>query len=141
MAGITEVTDYIAENVLHSKLFDIADDTARTKAVNQAKNTLLRYLPQVYADPESIPVEDIAEQVLWLFKIDDSVQRAELGATSISVDGVSIGFAEMDRTVAPAILKAYGVRSTQRRRVGAYNVSLHHTSRTGNPYGGGGRLL
>jgi predicted AlkP superfamily phosphohydrolase/phosphomutase len=118
------VTQYIQDNILHSKVFDNATPEQRNKAVNQAINTLLRYLPDVYRDRESIPVEDVAEQVLWLLKIDDSLQRAEMGATMITVDGISIQMREMDRTIAPTILNLYGIKDSRKRRVGSYSDSL-----------------
>lgn len=117
---IEQVTQYIQENILHSKVFDEATETQKNKAVNQAVHTLLRHLPDVYKGRESLPVEDVSEQVLWLLKIDDSLQRAEMGATMITVDGVSVQMREMDRTIAPSILNLYGIRDTRKRRVGAY---------------------
>lgn len=132
MNGVNEVTSFINENILHSKMFDIATETEKKKAVNQAKNMLFRYLPHVYDSTESIPLTDLSEQVIWLLKMDDSVQRAEQGATSINVDGISISYADIDRTLAPAIQRTYGIRNTRRMRVGSYNVSKHHTFRGGN---------
>lgn len=123
------VTQYINENILHSKVFDQATPEMKNKAVNQAVNTLLRYLPDVYRDRESIPVEDVAEQVLWLLKIDDSIQRAEMGATMITVDGIQVQISQMDRTIAPAILNLYGFRDSRKRRVGSYSDVLSY--RTG----------
>lgn len=117
---IEQVTQYIQDNILHSKVFDNATETQKNKAVNQAINTLLRYLPDVYKDRESLPVEDVAEQVLWLLKIDDSMQRADLGASMITVDGIQIQIREMDRTISPAILNLYGIRDTRKRRIGSY---------------------
>lgn len=134
MTNLAEVTDYIDKNVLHSALFDLATREIKQKAVNQAAITLARYLPQVYVVPDDIPVSDIAEQALWALSLDDSVRRADHGATSISVDGISISFLEMDRTIAPNILRLYGIRSTQKRRVGSYHMPLEDTSRNGNEY-------
>lgn len=133
MDQVALVTAYIESNILHSKPYDSATPETRKKAVNQAVNTLFRQL-DIYETKAGIPVEDIAEQVLWLLKMDDSMQRAELGATSISVDGVSISFSEMDRTVAPTVLNAYGLRSTKRRRVGSYAVPVRDTLRVGQMY-------
>lgn len=130
MNQLASVTEYIELNILHSKLFDTASPDNKLKAINQAVNTLIRHL-DVYVSKESIPVEDVAEQVMWLFKMDDTMQRAELGTTSISVDGVSVSFTEMDRTIAPNVLNIYGIRSTKRRRVGSYEVPVRDTMRVG----------
>lgn len=129
MSGVTGVTDYINENILHSKVYDMATEDEKKKAVNQAKNMLYRYLPHVYRSEDAIPVSDVAEQAIWLLKMDDSVQRAEQGATSISVDGISIKYSDVDRTLAPAIQRTYGVRNTRKMRVASYNVPKHHTFR------------
>lgn len=126
---LDQVSLYVEENILHSKLFDNATPSQKNKAVNQAMNTLLRYLPAVYKSRESLPVEDVAEQVLWLLKMDDTMQRAEMGTTMISVDGMQVMVKEMDRTIAPAIMNLYGIRDTRRRKVGNYSDSLGY--RTG----------
>lgn len=121
MAKVTvgQVTAYIDENVLHSQLFDNASKTVRSKAVNQAQKMLTRYL-DVYEEEYPVPVEDVAEQVIWLLKMDDTMQRVEMGATSISVDGISISFEKKDRSLAPAVMAKYGKTETKKRRVGRY---------------------
>lgn len=134
MSTVDLVVSYIDENVLHSKLFDTATDVDRKKAVNQASNTLIRYMSDTYESKEAIPVEDIAEQVLWLLRIDDSLQRAEMGTTSIDIDGMSINMTEMDRTIAPNLLKLYGVTDIRKRRVGSYDKPSYDTYRRGNYY-------
>lgn len=126
---LEQVTLFIQENVYHSRLFDNATELQRKKAVNQAVNTLLKHLPDVYKDKDALPVEDVAEQVLWIMKLDDSFQRAELGATMITVDGVSVMLREMDRTISPTILNAYGIRDTRKRKVGSYTDAMGY--RTG----------
>lgn len=124
------VTEYIKENILHSKLYDSADDTTKRKAVNQSVNMLFKLLG-VFKRKEDIPVSDVAEQALWLLKMDDTMQRVEMGATSISVDGISISFSEMDRSIAPSVLSGYGMHTTKRSRVGSYSVPLEDTWRIG----------
>ena len=118
---LEQVTEYIAENILHSKLFDNATPEQKNKAVNQAMNTLNRYLPDVYRGRESLPVEDVVAQVLWLLKLDDSMQRAEMGALMITVDGIQIQMKDMDRTIAPEVLRYYGIQDSRKRRVGSYS--------------------
>ncbi|MGG4390482.1 hypothetical protein ABEU97_20320 [Priestia megaterium] len=131
---LEQVSAYISDNILHSKLFDNATAEQKNKAVNQAMNTLLRYLPDVYKDRESLPVEDVTEQVLWLLKLDDSMQRAEMGAIMITVDGVSVQMKEMDRTIAPAILNLYGIRDTRKRKVGSYSDAMGYRTGIGRNY-------
>lgn len=127
---VSQVSAYIETNILHSKLYDNADTATKQKAVNQAVNMLFRNI-DVYKSKNDIPVEDIAEQTIWLLKMDDTMQRVEMGANSISVDGISIGFKDMDRSIAPQILNAYGVTTVRRRKVGSYGVPLRDTFRVG----------
>lgn len=130
MDHVASVTEFIKDNILHSKLYDVATSETRVKAVNQAVNTLFTQL-SIYESKELIPVADVSEQVMWLLKMDDTMQRAEMGVNSISVDGVSISFAEMNRTIAPNVLNKYGIRATTRRRVGSYSTPVGDTMRIG----------
>lgn len=127
---ITLVDQYITDNILHSKLWDDATPEIRSKAVNQSVNTLLKYLPDVYKDEESLPVDDVAEQVLWLLKLDDYMQRAEMGAMMITVDGIQINIKDMDRTISPKILSYYG-KSIKKRKVGSYVEAVENSYRMG----------
>jgi len=120
MITVSEITQFIAENVLHSKLYDSANENIKQKAVNQAISTLVRYMSDVYKDRESLPIEDVSEQVLWLLKMDDSMQRAEMGATMITVDGIQLQLKDMDRTISPKLLALYGKDSIRKRKVGSY---------------------
>lgn len=135
MATVETVTEYVDENVYHSKLYDSASDAQRAKAINQAKITLCRYMPKVYDSMDAVPMADLVDQVLWLLRIDDSLQRAEMGTTSIDIDGMSIKMNEMDRTIAPSILKIHGVTDVRKRRVGSYATPLHDTYRMGQREG------
>ena len=132
MPTVDEVTLYIAENVLHSKLYDNCTPEVKIKVVNQAKSTLFRYMPDVYRDTENLPVEDVAEQVLWLLKMDDTMQRAEMGALMITVDGVQIQMKDMDRTIAPKLMALYGKTTLRRAKVGMYSKGSHY--RVGQKY-------
>lgn len=131
MITIADVTQFITENVLHSKLFDSAPDNVKLKAFNQASHTLVKYMSDVYKDRESLPADDVAEQVLWLLKMDDTMQRAEMGATMISVDGIQVQLQEMDRTISPKLLSLHGKGGIRKRRVGSYSVPLRDTYRMG----------
>lgn len=121
MMAVSEVSQYIENNVLHSKLYDTASPEVKQKAVNQAIHTLLKYMPDVYRDEDSLPVDEVAEQVLWLLKMDDSMQRAEMGAMMITVDGIQIQLRDMDRTISPKLLTLHGKTSIRRGRVGMYS--------------------
>lgn len=130
MVTVEQVTQFVDENVLQSELYDTATETVRNKAVKNAERSLRRSLT-VYRDKDTLPVEDVAEQAIWLLKMDDTMQRAELGATSISMSGVSISFNDKDRSVAPAVLSKYGLRTAKRPKVGSYVVPNRDTYRIG----------
>lgn len=134
-----EVTAYIDENIVFSALYDKADEKTKKKAINQAGNTLFKYLPAVYNSVEGIPIEDIVEQAIWLLRIDDTFQRAEMGATMITVDGIQLQIGAMDRTIAPKILSLYGVSATELggskvARVGTYSDSMGFRTGMGRDY-------
>ena len=128
MDKITEVSNYIDENIYHSKVWDKADNKARLKAVNNSERILMRLLSK-YIGAE-IPVEFLAEQAVYLMRVDDTFLRAELGATNITLDGMSISVKDKDRTIAPAILDSLGITpdaitgGLSRRKVGKYTTSI-----------------
>lgn len=127
---LEEVQEFIKENILHSEQWDMATVERRNKAVNNAKMVLQQLLSDVYSS-DNVPVSDIAFQAVWMLKIDDSLQRAELGVQQMSVDGVTILFRNKDNTIAPAISQKYGIATINgiRRRVGRYSVPTHDTYR------------
>lgn len=119
-----QVAEYIDENIFYSKVWDSATESARKKAVNHAARILKNTLPKIYNN--DIPTEHLAEQTVWLMKIDESFQRAELGATNINIDGISISMVDKDRTLAPFILRINNLSpdlitgGLTRRKVGHY---------------------
>lgn len=126
-----EVSNFIDANILQSQLWDASPLEYRSKAVNNAELTLKTLLADVYAAQESIPVDDIAQQVIFLLKIDDSFQRAELGVVQMSIDGMTLIFRDRDYTLAPFISGKYGlaVVNGKRRRTASYRVDPAATYR------------
>lgn len=124
-----EVNSFIEEHVFQSKVWDVADERFRKKAINQSIRTLKMLLPAIYK--EDIPVEHLAEQTVWLMKVDDTFQRAELGASSMSVDGFSISIKDKDRSLAPFILTVNNITpdavtgGLSKRRVVPYSPQSH----------------
>lgn len=118
-----EVSKYIDDNILQSVLWDSSDETVKRKAANNAYESLARLLPDVFADKE-IEVDDIAQQAVFLLKIDDSFQRAELGVVQMSIDGMTLIFRDRDYTIAPYISGKYGITvvNGKRRRTASYRV-------------------
>lgn len=128
---LNEVNTFIQENVLHSEVWDKATEVQKQKAINQTVRTLKRYFPKAYEN--DIPAEHIAEQCLWLLKIDDMIQRAELGATYISVDGISITYSQKDRSLCPFLMEYFNLSENWnlRRRVARYSTYLWDSNRKG----------
>lgn len=116
MVVLKEVDYYISENILHSEVWDNATDVKKNKAINQSNNMLLAEYPNLYPD-NNIPIEHIAYQSIWLMKIDDSIQRAELGVKFIMVDGISMNLDNVDKTIAPYVKRLLGFN---KRKVGSY---------------------
>lgn len=122
-----EVRNYIDTNILHSEPYDASTEKQRIKANNQAWNTLIDFI-----DEEEITLKDLSEQVVFIFKIDSAMQRAELGVNFITVDGVQMTIRDKERTLAPGVMRRHNISSSKRRKVGRYVTDLSHTFRYGN---------
>lgn len=128
MERVLKINDYIEKNIYHSNLWDKATEREKLKAVNNSERILKRMLTK-YLEQE-IPIEYLAEQAIYIMRIDDTFLRAELGATNIALDGVSISIKDKDRTIAPAILDSLGITpdsvtgGISRRRVGKYATHI-----------------
>ena len=124
------VDTYIKTNILHSDAWDMCSMDTKNKAVNNAMRILTRFFPATYKD--NMPIEHVAEQSVWMLRVDDMFQRAELGATYINCDGVAINLAQKDRTLAPFIMQVNGVTAGfGTRKVGRYAVGISDTRRKG----------
>lgn len=126
-----EVEKFIQLNILHSGSWDTAENTQKLKAVNQAQRTLKRLFPKTYI--ENVPVEDLSEQCVWILKIDDMFQKAELGATYIAVDGIAVNMKDKDRSLCPFIMEKFNLSEgwNSRRKVARYSTSIHDSFRKG----------
>ena len=122
-----KVHSYIEENILNSEVYDSATVERRLKAFNQSQTTLSDFIK-----PEKITIRDVAEQVVFLFMLDQTIQRAELGVTFVTVDGIQMTINDRDRVIAPSIMRRYHIRTTTPARVGRYQTDLHNTFRYGN---------
>lgn len=125
---LINVNTYINDHIYHSRLWDAEDDKGKTKAMNQARETLTALAAKTFPSKEDIPVEDVAQQALWILKLDDTFQRAEMGVTSLSIDGTSIQMRQMDRHIAPFITNKYGISTTKKRKVGSYSLPIQDTA-------------
>lgn len=124
------VTEFINNNIVNSSAYDSATELQKRKAVNQAERQLLRLFPDKYVDG-NIPVEHLAEQSIFLLKIDDLIQRSDLGVTFIMVDGISMNISKIDRTVCPYIMQVFNLSENwnARRKVGRYSTYLQDSHR------------
>ncbi|MFW8618667.1 hypothetical protein ACOJB1_12550 [Enterococcus innesii] len=125
-----EVAEYIDKNVLQSVLWDAADETVKSKAVHNAYESLKRLLPELWADKE-MAVDDIAQQAIFILKIDDSFQRAEMGVVQMSIDGMTLIFRDREFVIAPYISNKYNISvvNGRRRRTASYRIDPFHSYR------------
>lgn len=127
MSVFEEVQSYIDENILHSDVFDTANDKTKQKAVKNAENVLRNF----YGRSRQITTEAIAYQTIWLLQIDDTIRRAEQGVTNVNVMGISVSMLQIDRSISPQVLRTMG------RRTGRYGLEVQDTyrHRTNPKYG------
>src|SRR5699024_4207393 len=118
---------FIDEHILHSEVFDNATEKQKKKAFNQSLMTLPDFIKE-----ENITVRDVTVQMMCLFKLDATIQRADLGVTCITVDGVQMTIDDSERVLAPSIMRRHNITTTRRMRVGSYHNLLHDAFRYGN---------
>lgn len=133
MYTIDQVNKYIDETVVNSYFWDNADNRIKTKAVNRAEMILTTLLGDII---EVFPVEVIAEQAVWLLKIDDTIERAEQGISNVMIDGTMINIKNRDTSIAPMVYKLLGIPTTakgSRRKTGTYKGYYYNSQRWGSP--------
>lgn len=118
-----DVLSYINENIFHSDSFDALSEVKKQKAMKQAEQGLYLLFKNYNPSTKPLPVEAIAYQTLWIVAKDSSIQKAELGLASQSIEGMTISFTKVDRTVAPEVKRILS------KRVGSYNVATSDTRR------------
>lgn len=131
---IVDVAEYVNTHIIQSHVWDNADHKLRTKAINRAYSMLVNIVFKGIPI-ETLPVELLAEQAVWLLKIDDSIERAEMGMKNIWVDGTMLTITERDNSICPIIYKLLGIATTKSgkpRRTGAYHTHTGDVSRWGN---------
>lgn len=130
---LLDVTAFIDENIYHSAVWDEATDTARRKAVNNSMDILIHGLNGVYINGEDIPINILANQVVWFMRIDDTFLRAEMGASYIQMSGVMVNIKDKDRSISPYVLDALGITpdpltgGVSKRKVGRYVNRINGT--------------
>ncbi|MDT0149985.1 hypothetical protein Q9R38_25940 [Priestia aryabhattai] len=126
MTVLEDVRSFIETNILHSDSWDASDAKRQEKAVNNASLTLYNYYGRYDKETRPIPVEAIAYQTLWVLNKDDSIKRTEQGVSYVNVSGMGINFLNIDRSIAPEVLKLLG------RRIGRYQLNVEDTFRHRN---------
>lgn len=127
------VSTYVNDYVLQSYVWDNSDIKTRNKAINRARMTLTEIIGDVFTDGE-IPTHILAEQAIWILKLDDTIERAELGMKNVWVDGTMITVTERDNSICPLVFKLLGIPTTSkgtRRRTGGYHHPVGGTGRWG----------
>lgn len=129
----SEICEYVNTHLFNTGEWEQATEQQRTKAINQAGRTLLNVLGDFYK--MGIPVEHIAEQSNWIVRVDNMVSKAEMGVTSISIDGMSVSLAKRDNSICPFVLDSFGLPSDwatcRKRKVGRYQTTLFDSNRKG----------
>lgn len=127
--SVESVAKYIDDNILNSEQWDACNETRKKKAVNNAANKLQTILKPEITKGYQLTAEDVALQAVWMLKVDDSFQRAEMGATYIAVDGIMMMFSGKDNTLSPDIANKFGLSLSHgvRRKAGSYRVG-HSTN-------------
>lgn len=114
---LPDVEQYILENILHSDVWDKAEEIKKVKAMNNAKSTLLAHLAKYFPAEEDLSVSYVAHQAVWLLRIDDTILRSELGISYIQMSGVMVNIKDKDNSVAPFVLASLGLKT---RKVASY---------------------
>ena len=135
-AVMTRVHAYIDMNVYNSAVWDVLEDKQKLKAIYNAYRILVTMLPDLFKNEEAstIDLDDLVAEIMWIIKKDDSTDRAEQGATMITLGDMSMQF-DSSKTgiiIAPEIITRYDLSASgQRRRVGRYTLPIDDTARTG----------
>lgn len=121
-----ELKAYIDANIYHSGVFDEATTALQTKAFNNCGILLAKLLPLYYPTVADIPVDVLANQVVWFMRIDDTFLRAEMGISYIQMAGVMVNVKDKDRSISPYVLDVLGITPDSltggipKRKVGSY---------------------
>lgn len=135
-AVMTRVQAYIDMNVYNSAVWDVLEDKQKLKAIYNAYRILVTMLPDLFKNEEAstIDLDDLVAEIMWIIKKDDSTDRAEQGATMITLGDMSMQF-DSSKTgiiIAPEIITRHDLSASgQRRRVGRYTLPIDDTARTG----------
>lgn len=122
-----EIGSFIDENILHSSVWDEAEEKIRKKAVNNSALTLKKLLPKYFPDSDEIATDILANQVVWMLRIDDTFLRAEMGASYIQMSGVMVNIENKDRSIAPYVMGVLNIspdaltKGLTKRKVGRYS--------------------
>ena len=131
MDKVQDVNEFINNYIIHTDAWDSADETQKKKAVNHAERTLKRYFPKAYKD--GVPIEHLAEQCVWILKIDEMIQKAELGVTYFSIDGINVNITAKDNSLCPFLLNYHNLSQgwNLRRKTASYSTSIFDSNRRG----------
>jgi len=118
-----DVKAFIDENIFHTASWDKVDEPKKRKAVKNAESVLYMLFKNYNSTTKPLPVEAVAYQTIWILSKDANVMKAEMGVSSMSIEGMSQSFSKTDRSVAPE------VKLLLKKRVGSYSVNVTDTNR------------
>jgi hypothetical protein len=105
-----EVKTYITENILKNEIFIKATEEEKNRAIREAEQQLRNF----YGKKNEFPTEAISYQTLWNLRVDDSIEKAEQGISSISLNGISISVNSPRSIISPQVTQILG------RRIGRF---------------------
>lgn len=112
MITVEMADSYFRNEVLHNEAWVNADLDTKNRALKNAENTLYRYYRTFDRVEKPLPEIAVYEQAYFLLLVDETIQKAALGVTQVSVSGISISVNPMGYPIAPEVrqlMVSYGV--------------------------------
>lgn len=131
MVNLSTLETFINDFVFYKDKWIELSAENRQVIANNADALLKRELSHHFAADNDIPIDVLAEQVIYMLDQDDSFRRAEMGMSYFFTNGLYISFDknDMGRSIARTILHRY-----PRRRSGQSVITRSDTFRA---YGSG----
>lgn len=111
MVDLQTADAYFSTQVVLNDSWVSADNDTKQRALNNASNMLYRYFRTFDPIEKPLPDEAVFEQAYFLLLVDETIQRASLGVTNVTVSGISITVANPRYPISPEtkmIIEAVG---------------------------------
>lgn len=102
---------YFDAEVLHNQSWLDADEATRNRALKNAEAELYTNFPRYKIGTNPLPEKAVYEQSLWLLRMDDNIQRAELGVTNVNLAGaIQMTVSGGTSRISPVVIRMLGRR-------------------------------